>query len=53
MRCAVFIVELITRAGRVSESYETYEEARRRVDFDRGIALYKRLGISGMFIAEK
>jgi hypothetical protein len=28
----VFIVELATRAGKVCESYETYEEARRRVD---------------------
>jgi hypothetical protein len=28
----VFIVELTTRDGRVSEQYETYEEARRRVE---------------------
>jgi hypothetical protein len=28
----MFIVELTTRDGRVSERYETYEEARRRVD---------------------
>jgi hypothetical protein len=33
----MFIVELTTRDGRVSERYETYEEARRRVDqFDSG-----------------
>jgi hypothetical protein len=30
--CAVFIVELTTRQGRVSERYETYAEARRRVE---------------------
>jgi hypothetical protein len=29
---AVFIVELTTRQGRVSERYETYAEARRRVE---------------------
>jgi hypothetical protein len=28
----VFIVEMNTREGRVTERYETYEEARRRVD---------------------
>jgi hypothetical protein len=28
----VFIVELATREGKVCESYETYEEARRRVE---------------------
>jgi hypothetical protein len=28
----VFIIELTTRQGRVSERYETYEEARRRVE---------------------
>ena len=28
----MFIVELTTREGRVSERYETYEEARRRLD---------------------
>lgn len=30
---AVFIVELNTTTGKVCESYETYEEARRRVEF--------------------
>ncbi len=28
----MYLVELTTTAGKVSESYETYEEARRRVD---------------------
>lgn len=28
----MFIVEFLTREGKVSERYETYEEARRRVD---------------------
>ena len=28
----MFIVELMTRTGRVSEEYPTYEEARRRVE---------------------
>jgi hypothetical protein len=35
----MFVVELITRQGRVSERYETYADARRRVEQYDGDAL--------------